>query len=308
MAALILTISATASEGSDVYTSEEIFSVLQRSWADVINVSYESFSESVLESDRTLKPFTKLRYSASGSMYEYKLETKKITGELMNYQVAFDGALKQIFVSQLGLLSIKTLKENDPDTYVEPLNPFNNELFQPFIPFPMEIKDGKRVLTRLSHLNDERMWNDLKQRTEIIKTTTLNGFECIEADIQGSLFNRPEVKSFTVYFSLKNQFYPIAWIAKDATENHVLEYYVTQLAEVESSSNKQGKKVKLSYPQKSKQLLFEKGTLFSTAYKEIKTINLNTMENDDKDVYTIDPAIAKVISDMDTMTNITIPK
>ena len=297
---------ATTSSAIELDLSRVVFTKIQSGWQPVHNLSYESFSESVLEGDKKVRPSTKLIYSASGLKYEYKLETKKMSGEVIPYQVAFDGEQKQWFTPISGILSFKKLKDHDPDTYVEPLNPFNNELFLPFISFTPEVKEGKRVLTRLNHLQDAEVWSLIEKRTKVVGKAVINGLDCVQLEVQGSLIHLPEVKSFLVSFSIKDDYYPVAWTAKDASGKRVLEYFVDELGKVMFRSLDQKKEFVGLYPKKSRQKLYEEGALFSVAFGRVDKIKINYLG--DEDQFSLDPSIAKVICDLDNKRYIPVPK
>jgi hypothetical protein len=179
----------------------------------------------------------------------------------------------------------------------------------PYLFFPQEYAPDPKhsFLLKPVHLADPLRWASFKKRLNPIGITEILGRKALAAEIDSGIdfYTQSESRAL-VYFSIPDSFYPIGWdLISKKGEMPVMEYRVEEIGEIDAG------KAALRYPQKATRLYYNKGGKLSRDNPSVASIAVHEIKVNQElpeDRFSIDPAAAADIYDLDAKTHIEMPK
>ena len=136
-----------------------------------------------------------------------------------------------------------------------------------------------------------------------MKAVTINSRECVELSLPGAVDYYQRVPyTYKVYFSIKDNYFPIGWDTVDAADKIISQYRITELGKIATASGQF-----FYYPKTATLGWFgESGSNTTDVVQTFRITNfsLNSLSDDN---FTIDPSTANSIQDMDTNMVIMVP-
>jgi hypothetical protein len=242
---------------------------------------------------------TTVHWQEKGSMYRFDWAQKGFANQTETQ--AYDGKhyqfIKQtnnrLYISQTkstrfghGFRLSQDMLLTAPFQWLHPPTPNNlNDLLT--VPFLKSV-DIASILGLASH----------------VRTVTKNSLECIEITLPGGVDQYTKVPyTYNVYFSVKDNYFPIGWDAVDKDNKLIYHYQVTELGKITPATG-----IFFLYPKTATLGWFEesgKDTPLGVDTFRITNFFLNSLSDDG---FTIDPSTASAIEDLDAKQVIEVPR
>jgi hypothetical protein len=243
-----------------------------------------------------------MRFVAEGEKIFFDIDLTSINGSNdLSAIVAYDGEHFQEFVKNRQRLEISKVNRSTSGILA-----YNNLLFLPyFFLFPSVKADSAHII-RLKDWTNPVAWREMAQSIENCKETTLDGRQCVEFVVPGGKAPLSELNtSFRVTLAKDLDYFPVKWERINERGETLLSYHVTEIGR--EKANLPGGYI--YYPRKASSVAYEEANpkrILTTMEGIIDHVGVNTSL--DPDIFTLDPAAARVVYDVDTNTVIRIPR
>lgn len=308
LVAFSIAISHAASDHSALSLSDALHTI-NKTLAQIEAVQFSAESVTEITSDSVLKRMgpegpdlakvtTNIRMTYRGRNFWYDIEQKNATGKIReNLVSAFNGELYQQLSRESGILYLSKIRAKH-----DPIFSQQHYLLMPFY-FVLSAK----ALNPFAPL-DFQSFTNRDDWSSILEQVGLSGVENVSFGdqecwrVQLSAKNDKE-STYIVYFSKKLNGYPIGWELRNKLGEILYSYTVNATASLKVSEPGGGN---FYYPMEASLKGFSSNVLASVTNIRISDVTFEI--KDDSEMFTIDPASATAIRDVDNNLLIEVPR
>lgn len=299
---LICYIAAPLLRGAEI---DELLSKQQESLKEIRSLHLKSqnvrtIAAGLRESVKSVKASYQFEYWAKGDLYIFDLSDAAARKNVEAQRVGFNGAYWQNFTNASAVLELKR-GPIPGDIYLPNFDAF----VMPFAFLKEEKGPSSNSGIMLKDLHDSDLWNRVKKSVKFVGKSEING---VHTDIVEILGGQDRFKSlpfvFRVHLAPELGGYPVGWDKVFERDKVIMSYRVQEVGYATDPETEK----KYPFPKKATVVVSRpSGEAVRTNEYTITTLEVNQIKDDN--IFTIDPAKAKLIYDMDTNTYIkTVPE